>query len=92
MFTTRSLLADLRGEAGDVAGAVATAERLLADVTRVFGPEHPVPCGHAGNWPAGRGGRGTPPPLPPPCGRYAPTSDGSWAATTPTRSPPGWLW
>jgi tetratricopeptide (TPR) repeat protein len=40
-LTTRSNLADWRGEAGDVSHAVDEYEALLADQLRVLGPDHP---------------------------------------------------
>ncbi len=40
-LTARSNLAHWRGESGDVAGAAAALEELLADRLRVLGPDHP---------------------------------------------------
>ena len=48
-LTTRSNLASWRGEGGDVAGAVAEFERLLADRTRVLCADHPDNLGTRGN-------------------------------------------
>ncbi|WP_201771810.1 tetratricopeptide repeat protein [Kutzneria albida] len=40
-LTIRGSLAYLRGEAGDVVGAVAALEELLADLRQVLGRDHP---------------------------------------------------
>ncbi|MFE9399904.1 tetratricopeptide repeat protein [Streptomyces flavidovirens] len=40
-FAVRSNLAHWRGEAGDVAGAVAAYEELVEQMLSVLGPDHP---------------------------------------------------
>jgi len=39
----------MRGEAGDVAGAVAAYEEMLADCVRMLGSDHPQTIGAGGN-------------------------------------------